>query len=124
MYIHNYQIHNVLNVYRKQLSQGPGAKADKQAPAPPAADRVQIFGSGQRQSLIDQVSAEIVDRIAKAGPQKRFDRMLGDRMANDPNQGSRANKGETEFAYTAIDESNRKIYNTLRIEKLRPLIDR
>ena len=61
MYIQSYQIHNVLNVYRKQLSQGPNAKTTQGSAKAPAHDRVELSVNAQRQALIDQVSTEIVD---------------------------------------------------------------
>jgi hypothetical protein len=125
MYIHNYQIHNVLNVYRKQLSKGPGAKMHGQAPAETPAEYVEISGNGQRQSLIDQVSAEIVQRLADTGPQNRFERALdGQMIKNAARNTGQAVKRETEFTYTAIDENNNKSTNTLPVEKLGPVIER
>ncbi|RJQ85689.1 MAG: hypothetical protein C4519_02840 [Desulfobacteraceae bacterium] len=127
MYIHNYQIHNVLNVYRKQLSQTPAIKPNRQAPAASPSERVDISTNGQRQSLIEQVSAEIVERIANAGPQKRPEAALNDRATLEETaerRARRAAKKEAAFTYTAIDENNRKSSKTMPIEKLSPLIGR
>lgn len=125
MYIRNYQIHNVLDVYRKQLSGGSGAKMHRQAPTDCPTEHMEISGNGQRQSLIDQVSAEIVRRLADAGPQNRFEHDLDDRTIEGAERNtSQAAKMETEFTYTAIDENNNKRTNSLPVEKLGPVIDR
>jgi hypothetical protein len=122
MYIHSYQIHNVLNVYRKQLSQGTGAKGSEPMSAAPKNDHVELSANLQRQSLIDQVSAEIVDRIAQGSPQTRFDEAFAQQMVRsagtEPGQTSRR---EVEFTFTVIDENNRKITNTMPVENFSPL---
>ncbi|MFZ1986744.1 MAG: DVU0524 family FlgM-associated protein [Desulfatitalea sp.] len=122
MYIHSYQIHNVLNVYRKQLSQGAGTKGSDPMPAAPKNDRVELSANFQRQSLIDQVSAEIVDRIAQGGPQRRFEEAFAQQMNRSTGtETGRTSKREVEFTYTVIDENNRKITNTLPVENFSPL---
>ncbi len=122
MYIHSYQIQNVLNVYRKQLSQMPAAKAEKQAPASQNGDRVVLSKDGQRQSIIDQVSAEIVDRIAQTGPQNRFEEALAKKWDDTNKQtGSRTVKKDAAFTYTTIDENDNKVTNTLPVENFSPL---
>lgn len=122
MYIHSYQIHNVLNVYRKQLSQGTGAISSEPTPATPKNDRVELSARFQRQSLIDQVSAEIVDRIAQGSPQTRFDEAFAQQMVRSAGtETGRTSRREVEFTYTVIDENNRKITNTMPVENFSPL---
>ena len=123
MYIHSYQIHNVLNVYRKQLSQGPGAKAAQSSLKAPTQDRVEISANSQREKLMDQVSTEIVDRIAQYNPQNQFEEMVARQMDQPTVNGSAGSvKREVEFTYTAIDENNRKSTNSLPIQRFSPLI--
>lgn len=121
MYIHSYQIHNVLNVYRKQLSQSPSTNGNEPATATKG-DRVEVAFQEQRQSLIDKVSAEIVNRMAQAGPQKNVESALARHLARTSgNNNERVQYREIEFSYNAIDEHNRKISNTLPVEKFSPL---
>lgn len=127
MYIQSYQIHNVLNVYRKQLSQGPVAKNQKQTQMPPDGDRVEISNNsnGQRQSIIDQVASDIVDRFAQSGTPKRFDEVLGDQLNRSPGPlNSRPLRRDASFTYTAIDENDQKATNSLPVERFSPLIGR
>jgi hypothetical protein len=122
MYIQSYQIHNVLNVYRKQLSQGPGAKTAPSPDEPSVSDRVELSGNGQRQTLIDQVSTEIVDRIAQNSPQNRFEETLLWNTDRPRVNGSiRSVKKEVEFTYTTIDENDRKTTNSLPVRHFSPL---
>lgn len=122
MYVQSYQIHNVLNVYRKQLSQGPGAKTAQASSKAPTHDRVEISANAQRQALIDQVSTEIVDRIAQYSPQNQFEEAVSqqDQARNHGTMGSE--KRDVEFTYTAIDENDQKTTNSLPIQRLSPLV--
>ncbi len=124
MYIHSYQIHNVLNVYRKQLSQGtPPKGADGTAKAPPHDDRINISNEGQRQFLFDKISTEIVERITQFGPETQFEGVLADQMAGADGNPAKTStqqeedrvRQESAFTYTIIDEYNKKLTNTLSV---------
>jgi len=122
MYIPNYQIQNVLNVYRKQLSQLPTMRTQKRELVPQSRGPVAITRNGQRQSIIDQVSAEIVERIAQAGPQRRFEDALSGQLTGINGQlANRPPRKEVEFTYSVIDENNKKVTNTLPVENFSPL---
>jgi hypothetical protein len=121
MYIHGYQIHNVLNVYRKQLSHGPGVNDSKGSPAANAKDRITISEDGQRKSIMDKISSEIVERITQGGPENEFETVLADRLSTKPKEQQEIpSNGHSSFKYTAIDEHNRKSTNTLIIRDFSP----
>ena len=121
MYIHSYQIHNVLNDYRKQLSHGPRNNVNKQPAANETHDRISISTDGQRQSIMDKISSEIVARITEAGPENEFEAALADRLSTNPSREGVSAPGEPpEFKYTVIDEHNRKRTNTLTIQGFNP----
>ncbi len=122
MYIHSYQINNVLNTYRKQLSQGSGSSGRETAPAPIKGDRVELSTDHQRQAIIDHVSAEIVDRIARNRTQKETGELKNKGIEPIPAEKyTPASKKETEFTFSVIDENDRKSTNTLPVENFRPL---
>ena len=123
MYIHAYQIDNVLNVYRKQLSQKTKTKAPNPASVPSTLDRVNLSNESQRQSIIDQVSADIVQRITQYVQENRFDEPT-DPTAEGINgqQIDITQNMENEFSYTMIDENNDKRTNTLHFNGPGPLI--
>jgi hypothetical protein len=125
MYIHAYQIDNVLNVYRKQLSQKTKVKAHDTTPAPSTLDRVKLSHESQRQSIIDQVSADIVQRVSQYVQENRFEEVLESvkESRNDQQQDS-SQKKEAEFSYTLIDENNYKRTNTLQFNNGGPLINK
>ena len=121
MYIRSYQIHNVLNVYRKQLSHGPGGNGSKNLAGSNAKDRINISADGQRQSIMDKISTEIVERISQSGPQNQFEDVLADQLSNKPQQqAGLPSDNQQDFKYTVIDENNRKITNTLTIQGFSP----
>ena len=125
MYIHSYQIHNVLNVYRKQLSQdstriNSGFSARRQT----AQDRINISFDGQRQSLFDKISSEIVDRITRFEPESKFEATasvssdeadIKEHAADPGAEIVNAGPQDTAFKYTLINEHNQKITHSLPI---------
>ena len=127
MHIHSYQIHNVLDVYRKQLSKGTArnisSTSDKNQTGQ---DKVDISIGGQRQSLFDKISSEIVERITRFGPDTEFEEVLADQM--DQTGGTAAHKAtdtgvdgasqnDSAFTYTLIDKHNQKITQILPIRQ-------
>ncbi len=122
MYIHSYQIHNVLNVYRKQLSQ-PTSPERTKAPTPDAyEDRINISADGQRQSIFDKISSEIVDRITQFNSTAQFESIINEKLSLHTAARQESNTPiNTEFSYNVIDEQNRKITNTLPLQRLNPL---
>ena len=92
----------------------PAEKADSEV-------RVALSNESQRRAIIDQVSASIVDRIARKGPRNPFENEL-DRQIREPvSPGPEPNaKRENEFVYTMIDENNHKRTNTLPINGFQP----
>ena len=125
MYIQSYQIHNVLDVYRKQLSRSSGQRAPSLAGDSSARDRVELSGNGQRQSLIDLVATEIVDRIAQNGPHNRFEETLLRNMERPRvSESVPSVERDIEFTYTTIDENDQKTINSLPVRHFNPLIDK
>lgn len=125
MYIHGYQIHNVLNVYRKQLSQ-PASAGNSRDPSPAASsDRINLSRDGQRQSIFDKISTDIVDRITRLDASPRFESVINEKLTSSkaPHQ-SEDRHIETEFSYNVIDEHNQKITNKLPLQRLNPLAQR
>ncbi|MGD9007599.1 MAG: hypothetical protein PVG41_06745 [Desulfobacteraceae bacterium] len=124
MYIHTYQIHNVLNAYRKQLSQnsikGPAAQS-----APHSDDRINISAEAQNPKIVNDISSQIIDRITKFGPKSEFDKALADQLSQFNGETPPRHAGNdapgNDFTYTKIDERNHKTTSKLEIQQLTPL---
>jgi hypothetical protein len=124
MYIHTYQIQNVLNNYRKQLSQN-SVKSPAERPTPQTSDRINISAEAQKPKIVDDISSQIIDRIGKFGPKSEFDKALADQLSrfngeNPPRHAGDEAQG-VDFTYTKIDERNHKTTSTLEIQQLYPL---
>ena len=124
MYIHSYQIHNVLNVYRKQLSQGT-LRNNSVSPVKTSSssDSIDISIEGQRQSMFDKISAAIVERITQLGPETQVEAQPATPKGGDasalPEVGpgpQRPLQQATAFTYMTIDEHNQKRTNTLTVQ--------
>lgn len=125
MYIQSYQIHNVLNVYRKQLSQG---KKPGQAPTPETktqAFNVTISQEGKRQSVIEKVSENIVKKIREFEPS---DKPVGTKIADRPqdfrSELDAVTSREKEFTFNVIDQNNQKVTSSISVEDSSVLINR
>ncbi len=118
MYIHNYQILNVLNAYQKQLIGRPGTES-KHPPESILTGRTpsRSADNEQRQAIVDQVSADIVDRITRNGVRSRFEDALWGCLAPPATKGRNALLDQ--FTYTRIDEHNCKITGTFEIRTLK-----
>lgn len=119
MYIHNYQIHNVLDVYRKQLSQRTGAENDLSTSPSPVTEGMGLSGRRPRQAIIDQVSENIVAQISGEAPRSRFAELLADTYHRPPM--GKGEKAEVRFTFTTIDEDDRKRTNSLPLDRISPL---
>jgi hypothetical protein len=124
MYIHSYQIHNVLNAYRKQLCQNPSTGGPRQPAETKTDDRINISPESQKPKIVDDISTQIIDRITKFSPRSKFDQVLADRLsqfqdAHAPHP-DRNKASAIDFTYTEIDELNRKTTNTLKVHKFNP----
>ncbi len=125
MYIHSYQVNNVLDAYRKKLSQTPENNGHQRPSEPKhlSQDRINLSMNGQLQTIMEKVSDEIVDRITQVDSQKSFQKTLAKHL-NHPSMKSTGQplRKEIEFTYTLIDENNRKTTNTLLVESFNPLV--
>jgi hypothetical protein len=124
MHIQSYQIHNVLNEYYKRLSLSPGSNGRPHLAKQAVKDNVQVSQADPKQTIMDQVSDDIIQRITQYGPQNRFNETLSAYMRNSENLKAEKKKDhESEFVYTAIDENNNKSIQTLPIDDLNALMN-
>ena len=124
--IPSYQIHKVMKVYAKQLTQsklferqtGSGKKAS-------AADRISISMEGNRQSIINKVAAGVVERITRSGPTDQFDQEIVNRLEDEIGKKVEfAKSKKSQFIFNVIDDKNEKKTNTISVEDSRFLLKR
>jgi hypothetical protein len=111
MHIPSYQIHNVLKVYSKQVSQSRTLERQKGFAEKPSVDRINISDEGKRKVITDKVAAGIVDKITRFGPQDQVAP-----LGAYPIEGKAEANDERGFVYNVIDDKNNKKTNTLAID--------
>lgn len=120
MYIHNYQIHNVLNVFQRQLTQ-ESAKG-KQKSAVDSKVNSQLNYKRDRQTIIEKVASNVLEKInlLDSGTQSsgKFDNVLH----RDAQKGNTDPKKNKEFFFNVIDQNNQKIANSISIDNAEGLI--
>jgi hypothetical protein len=125
MFVPSYQMHNVLNVYSKQLRHNMTSATKKNLSEKLPVDQVSLTPEGKRRTTIEKVSKDILEKITRFVTQKRVDQQPGER-AQEEVQKETATDGtnESAFVYNVIDTINQKRRNTLSVENSSFLIKR
>jgi hypothetical protein len=125
MLIPSHQIHNVLKVYSKQLSQTRMLERQKELDRKQPMDNVNISAEAKRQSIIDKVAADIVERITQSGPQDDVEKGIIDKLEGELGKSVSFNsRREDKFVFNVINSNNEKTTNTLEVENSMFLIKR
>jgi hypothetical protein len=125
MFVSSYQIHNVLNVYSKQLSQDRSAQKLKQATIKQPSDQIKLSIEGKRRATIERVAQEILNKISHYGSENGIKTQEQDvSRENAKNSLESDNKKETGFVFNVIDNLNQKTTTALSVKDTKFLIDR
>jgi hypothetical protein len=117
MYVPSYQMHNVLNVYSKQLRHNMTSERKTEAPESPSADRVSLTVEERRQATIEKVSKDILDKITRFGSLTETRRKITEHARGKSENEALSDKAQkTKFVFNAIDSINNKQTNTLSVE--------
>ena len=125
MYVPSYQMHNVLNVYSKQLRQNMVSEGKNKMPEKPQSYGTYVSPEGKRQAMIKKVSKDIVDKISRYGSHKETRRQMTDftNIYSDVETLTPKTENKT-FVFNAIDSINQKIKKTLSVDNSSFLIQR
>jgi hypothetical protein len=107
MVISTYQLNTVLRVYGNRLRQGK-ISPYAQTGTPPSADSVNISAGNKRDSVIEKVAAQMMERIAGEGPRnedektafKKLEQAYGQDLILSRNNGS-------QFHFKAVSDNGR-----------------
>ena len=119
MHIQSYQISNVIKVYSKQISQNRLAERQKSlgSDVSSSLDSISISDEGKRQTIINKVSEDILERITSHGPKDETEQQIVDRLNKEiSGQFKGYNKQEQQFVFNFIGENNEKVTSTLSVE--------
>jgi len=116
MYIHAYQMRNVLNLYTKQLNNKKKDAIQKQDNSEQVIDQLTISAAGKQKAIMERITSDIVRKISNntlgkpieynacSSPQKNVDDNLLIKETF-----------HTELAFNRIDNNNTKQRDTLEI---------
>jgi hypothetical protein len=125
MYISDYQIHNVLKVYSKQLTRTQTNDSEKAVDTASKTDKINLSAEGKRRAIIDKVAKDIVSRIMQFGPKEKVDHEIVSRLKDEfgENVDFDSEKANN-FVFNVIDGNNEKKMSTLEVEDSRFLVNR
>lgn len=123
MLIQSYQIHNVLNVYRRQLSQAKPNPVEGGASRNASADTVQISVEGKSQSIMEKVAENVLKKITNVEPGFDFGQELAERVRSDADYASVVEK-DNRFVFNTIENENRKETRSIAVDDSQVLMNR
>ena len=125
MLVSSYQIHNVLNVYSKQLSQDRSAPKEAVGNQKQLSDQIQLSTEGKRRATIEKVAKDILRKISGYGASGQIEDN-GQWRPEGHAQKSIAsdNRKETPFVFNVIDDLNQKTTTALSVKDTNFLINK
>ena len=123
MYIPSYQMHNVLNVYSKQLSQNRIGGNSKNLFQKSLTDQINLSPEGKRKATIEKVAKEILDKITHLGNQN-IEEQVALKAADQEQNNQDKTKKTNRFIFNVIDDLNKKKQTSLSVEDTNFLINR
>ena len=125
MFVSSYQIHNVLNVYSKQLSQDRGVQGQEADNKKPLSDQINLSSEGKRRATIEKVAKDIISKISHYGSKDEIKASTSDRPRDNlKNHFESDTKKETTFVFNVIDDLNKKIKTALSVKDKSFLMNR
>ncbi len=124
MHISNYQIHKVLNVYSKQLSQNGITNQSMSEFQKILTDQVDLFSQEKRNATIKKVSDQIVNKISELGNEVTADSYDGNISKDQSAPADETEKSkDNEFVFNVIDKINRKKTTTYSVKDINLLMN-
>ena len=125
MHVSTYQIHNVLNVYSKQLSQDKSAPKLKSGYKRGLADQINLSPEGKRRATIEKVAQEIISKISDYGAKNERKTEQKDLFEDKEQKRFKSDhKREAAFVFNVIDELNKKRTTALSVKDTDFLVNR
>ncbi len=121
MIVQSYQIHNVLKVYRKQLSQGKADNFRQLDAKETRSEVVKLSAEGKNKSVMDKVEANVLKKITNMNQQADYGKGLDGPM-NHRKKGSRNLNRENTFIFNTIVGSNQKETRSISINDSKGLM--
>jgi hypothetical protein len=123
MYIQSYQIHNVLNVYRRQLSQIKPDQVQQTGSQHAKADSVRISAEGKNQSIMQKVTDNVLKKITNLDPGSVDHQKMSDQDRQIGNQPD-AIERDSRFVFKTLGGDNQKETRSIAIDDSQVLMNR
>jgi DNA integrity scanning protein DisA with diadenylate cyclase activity len=124
MNIPSYQMHNVLNVYTRQLQKNNISHSKNPPETSDTEDKIKISALGKREAMIEKISSGIVHNIMRLGSQTDMDQTQLNDLKDNLKQSIGSQYKKNEFVFNIIDSQNNKSTSHLHIEDLKFLLNR
>ena len=125
MFVPSYQMHNVLNVYSKQLRHNMTSGNKKNSSEKLPVDQVSLTPEGKRRATIEKVSKDILEKITRFGTQNGVDQQPREHAKEGvENEAAIDDTKDSTFVFNVIDAINQKRRNTVSVENSSFLIKR
>lgn len=122
MYIQSYQIHNVLNVYRRQLSQVKSDHPQRAGTRDARSGAVTISTDGKNQTMMEKVAASVLKKITNVGSGSDFGREMIKKVQNTEKDLYLAQK-DNAFTFNTIGGDNQKETRSMAIDNSQGLMN-
>ena len=124
MHISNYQIHNVLNVYSKQLSQNGITNKSRSEFQKILKDQVDLSPQVKRKATIEKVSDQILNIISELGNEMAADSYESNISKDQSAPAVEPEKSnDNEFVFNVIDKINQKKTTTYSVKDINLLMN-
>jgi hypothetical protein len=118
-------MHNVLNVYSKQLRHNMTSGNKRALSEKLPAEKVSLTSEAKRKATIEKVSKDILDKITRLGTRGGMDQPSAEHAEKGVEMEVAADgEKETTFVFNVIDTINQKRRNTLSVKDSSFLIKR
>jgi hypothetical protein len=123
MYIQNYQIHNVLNVYQKQLTQRLANGKPK------STMKSQVISQHSyrrnRQKTIEKVTSDILNKINVLDKDIQSGNKFKSALQHEVQKEKKIDyKNSKDFSFNVIDQNNQKVTSSITVDNSKDLIYR
>jgi adenosyl cobinamide kinase/adenosyl cobinamide phosphate guanylyltransferase len=122
MYIQGYQIHNVLSVFRRQLSQNDSDRSQYAGGLTSDLEAVTVSAAGKKKVIMEKVAASVFKKITDVAPGSVFDRQKS-LPVQASNQRLHTAQLENEFKFRSIVANNRREIRSIAIDSLQGLMN-
>ncbi len=123
MQIQSYQIHNVLDFYRKQLSQGKLERPIQTGGGDTAKDSVYISPEGKSQAIMEKVTDSVLKKITNVKPES----VPGDGTLQSPlpnGGGANSARYDNRFVFKTIAGNNQLETRSIAVDDSQMLVRR